>query len=142
MRRDFRPIDPTNRKVIVAFAGTFLAVLLLILVGTPLYNVWTKELEGKAQYKEAEWNRRIIIEEAKAKQEAAKALAAAEVERAKGVAQANEIIGKSLQDNEEYLKYLWIQGLQDGHSEVIYVPTETNLPILEATRNLTKKAAK
>jgi hypothetical protein len=31
---------------------------------------------------------------------------------------------------------LWIQGLQDGSSETIYIPTEANLPILEATRKI------
>jgi regulator of protease activity HflC (stomatin/prohibitin superfamily) len=96
-------------------------------------------LSGLAQLKEAEWNRKIAIEEAKAKLEAAKSLAEAEVERAKGVAQANKIIGESLQNNEAYLRYLWVQGLQDDNSEVIYVPTETNLPLLEATRNINKK---
>ncbi|MGD9581727.1 MAG: membrane protease subunit [Vampirovibrionia bacterium] len=112
--------------VVLAFAG--------MLIGQPLYNVWVKGLNGKAQLNEAEWNRQIIIKEAEAKKQAAKSLAEAEVERAKGVAEANKIIGKSLQDNESYLRYLWIQGLQDGNSEVIYVPTETNLPILEAGR--------
>ena len=32
----------------------------------------------------------------------------------------------------EYIKWKWVEGLHDGSSEVIYVPTETNLPILEA----------
>lgn len=110
--------------------------------GCPKYNVWQKELSGKAQLKKAEWNRQITIKEAQAKQEAAKALAGAEVERAKGVAEANEIIGKSLKDNEAYLRYLWINGLHDGSSEVIYIPTEANLPILESVRKLQSKAKK
>jgi len=104
--------------------------------GCPQYNVWQKELAGKAQLKQAEWNRQIIIQEAEAKKESATALAAAEVERAKGVAEANKIIGNSLKNNEGYLRYLWIMGLQDGNSEVIYVPTEANLPILEAMRKM------
>jgi len=66
--------------------------------------------------------------------ESAKNLAKAEIERAKGVAEANKIIGESLKGNEAYLRYLWIQSLSDGHSETIYVPTEANLPVLEATR--------
>ena len=117
-------------------AGLFLVVVLILggCWGVPQYNVWQKELSGKAQLKEAEWNRQITVKEAEATEEAAKALARAEVERAKGVAEANEIIGKSLQDNEAYLRYLWVQGLQDGTSEVIYVATEANLPILEAKR--------
>ena len=123
--------------------GTVFAIIGLILVlisiplgmwGCPRYNVWQKELVGQAELARAEWNRQISIREAEAKQQSAIALAAAEVERARGIAEANEIIGESLKGNESYLRYLWIQGLQDGSSEVIYIPTEANLPILEATR--------
>ena len=117
--------------------GITLAILLLVggaMFIFPQYGVWQKELSGKAQLKEAEWSRQIAIQEAKAKMESATLLASAEVERAKGVAEANKIIGKSLKGNESYLKYLWIQGLQDGSSEIIYIPTEANLPILEAGR--------
>jgi regulator of protease activity HflC (stomatin/prohibitin superfamily) len=86
--------------------------------------------------REAEWDRQVAVEEAKAKLDSAKFHADAEIERAKGVAEANEIIGTSLKGNEVYLRYLWINGLQDGSSEVIYIPTEANLPILEATRKV------
>ena len=67
-----------------------------------------------------------------AKEESAKHLAEAEVIRAEGVARANKIIGDSLQNNEAYLRYLWIDGLHSGKNQVIYIPTEGNLPILEA----------
>ena len=50
------------------------------------------------------------------------------------MAEANRIIGDSLKGNDAYLRYLWILGLQDGSSETIYIPTEANLPIMEATR--------
>jgi hypothetical protein len=99
-------------------------------------HVWSKELGGKATLREAEWNRQVTIEEAKANLESEKLNALAEVERAKGVSESNAIIGESLKDNEAYLRYLWVKGLTDGSSEVIYVPTEGNLPILEATRKI------
>jgi predicted aminopeptidase len=102
--------------------------------GCPQYSVYQQGLHGEANLKQQEHERQILIEEAKAKAEAATLLATAEIERAKGVAEANKIIGESLKDNESYLRYLWIQGLQDGSSEVIYIPTEANLPILEAIR--------
>lgn len=98
----------------------------------PKYNVWAAEMEGAAQYAQAEQNRRITILEAEAKLEAAKSLADAEIARAHGVAQANEIIGASLKDNESYLRWLWIQNLENGGNSVIYIPTEAGLPILEA----------
>ncbi len=121
-------------KWIVIGAIGFVGLVSLGMWGIPQYNVWQKGLAGRAELKQAEWNRQIMIREADAKQESATLLAIAEVERAKGVAEANKIIGQSLRENEAYLRYLWIQGLQDGNSEVIYVPTEANLPILEASR--------
>jgi len=104
--------------------------------GCPQYRVWQQELRGKATLREAEWDRKVAIEEARAKLESAKHLADAEIARAEGVAEANKIIGESLKDNESYLRYLWIMGLHDGTSETIYIPTEGNLPILEATRGV------
>ena len=55
-----------------------------------------------------------------------------EVARAQGVAQSNEIIGRSITSS--YLKYLWVQGMQTNQMQVVYVPTEANLPILESKR--------
>mgnify|MGYP006286023995 CR=1 FL=1 len=123
------------RITIMSIVGVLLFIT-VGMVGCPKYSVWQKGLAGKADLKEAEWNRQIAIKEAEAKKESAKMLADAEVERAKGVAQANKIIGESLKGNESYLRYLWINGLQDGSSEVIYIPTEANLPILEAGRKI------
>lgn len=114
--------------------GGIVVVALILLFGVPIYNVWQQEMTGKAELSRAEQNRQIRIQEAKAKKEAAVFEAEAEVERAKGVAQANKIIGESLNENENYLRYLWIQSLNDGNAETIYVPTEANLPILEADR--------
>jgi hypothetical protein len=120
-------------SAIVLFCVTVVVVLMIAL---PQYGVWQKELRGKAMLREAEWQKRVLVEDAQAKMDAASLLASAEVERARGVAEANEIIGMSLRENEAYLRYLWINGLHDGSSEIIYVPTEANLPILEATRGL------
>ena len=108
--------------------GTTLSVLVfgLLAVGCPRWNVYRQELRGEAALREAEYVRRIAVLDAQA-----------EVERARGVAEANRIIGDSLKDNEGYLRYLWLQGLQDGSSEVIYIPTEANLPILEAGKRKT-----
>lgn len=100
----------------------------------PLWNVWARELNGKAQLAEATYNRQIAVQEAEAKKESAKSLAEAEIIRAGGVAKANEIIGSSLKDNEEYLRYLWIDSLRAKEHQIIYVPTEGNLPLLEADR--------
>lgn len=114
---------------------TSLALLLALAIG-PIYGVWSRELNGQAELKEAEWNRQIAVEEAKAKLEASKSLAEAEIERAKGVAEANKIIGESLKENEQYLRYLWISEIAstDKDKTIVYIPTEANIPILEAGR--------
>lgn len=116
----------------MAITGIIVAVLLLggILWGIPNYKVYARELNGKAQLREAEWNRQIAVQEAEALKESAKLKAEAEVIRAGGIAEANEIISKSL--TKEYIQYKFVEGLNDGNTEVIYVPTEANLPILEA----------
>lgn len=104
----------------------------------PMYQVYQQRLAGQAELQRAESSRQIAILEAKAKQDSAEMLAQAEITRAHGVAKANEIIGQSLKGNEAYLHYLWINELAAaGH--VIYVPTEANLPILEAQRLTLKK---
>lgn len=111
------------------------AVILIIaalIYGYPQYKVWQQRLAGQAELARAEQNRKIAIQEAEAKKESARALAEAEVIRAEGVAKANSIIGESLRGNESYLRYLWIQTLNDNPQNVIYVPTEAGLPILEA----------
>lgn len=98
----------------------------------PPYNVWEQKMAGEAELAKANYSKQVAVQEAKAKQEAASYLADAEVARAKGVAAANKIIGDSLKNNESYLRWLWIEGLKEKGNDVIYVPTEANLPILEA----------
>src|SRR5262245_43484253 len=108
--------------VVIATAGMW---------GLPRYAVWQQGLQGEAELRRAEANRRITVLEATAKKDAAEMLAEAEVARAKGVAQANQIIGDGLKGHDEYLRYLWLMGLEHvaastNGSTVIYVPTEAN----------------
>lgn len=124
---------------IIVIGIVFLFVFLIILWGyhnfiKPHLNIWQQSLAGQAELAHAEYSRQIATCEALAKKESAKALADAEVIRAEGVAKANKIIGDSLENNEGYLRYLWIQGLQTNQMQVVYVPTEANLPIMESQR--------
>lgn len=66
--------------------------------------------------------------------ELAKAKKDAEIEiaRAEGNAKSNQIIAASI--TESYLRYRWIEGLRNSQMQVVYVPTEANLPIMEAER--------
>lgn len=118
--------------LVLSVAGS-VALIALLMYLIPQYRVWQREMAGKAELAQASWNRRIAIEEAQAEKESAKLRAEAEVERAKGAAQAQAIIAETL--TEPYLRYLWIQQVEKGdNKQVIYVPTETGLPILEAGR--------
>ena len=100
----------------------------------PYYNVWQQEMSGKAEFAKAEQNRKIKIGEAKANLEAEKLNAQAEVERAKGAAEAIRIENGSI--TPAYIQYLWVRQQSNLNDKtVIYIPTETNLPVLEASRN-------
>lgn len=103
--------------------------------GCPHYNVWQQALKGEAEFRRAEQNRRIAVQEAQAKLDAAKMIADAEVERAKGIAAANKIVADGLKGHDEYLRYLWIDKVAaSAQREIIYVPTEASIPILESAR--------
>lgn len=117
---------------VIATVLAICAVVVGLFFALPAWNVWRAGLSGEADLRQATQNRQIAIQEAKAKHEAASELAAAEIERAKGVAQANIIIGNSLKDNQGYLRYLWIEAIHTTKNQVIYIPTEGGLPILEA----------
>jgi predicted aminopeptidase len=108
------------------------------LAGCPQYNVYASRLEGEAELAKAEFSRQVAVREAQAKKDSASMLADAEVLRAGGVAKANAIIGDSLKNNEAYLRYLFVNELGQTKNQVIYVPTEANLPLLEASRNAAK----
>lgn len=125
-----------NRNPISAIIVSFLifsVIIVALLAGWPRYKVWSQEMKGKAELARAEQNRQIKIEEAKANLEAEKLNAMAEIERAKGAAEAIKIENGSL--SEKYIQYLWVRQQSSlNEKTVIYIPTEANLPILEANR--------
>lgn len=126
-----------NKKSLGITLGSIAVVLVCVVglfIAVPYYNVWQQEMSGRAEFAKAEQNRKIKIEEAKANLEAEKLNAQAEIERAKGAAEAIRIENGSL--TPAYIQYLWVrQQANLNDKTVIYVPTETNLPILEANRN-------
>ena len=115
----------------LAVAGVIVLGIGGCMYGMPKYNVYHQELEGEAELAKANYSKQVAVQEAHAKMESAKLLADAEVLRAEGVAKANKIIGDSLTNNEAYLRYLFVNNLEHTNNQVIYVPTEANLPILE-----------
>lgn len=113
---------------------TLLSIVVLFMWGCPTYNVYSQRMEGEAVLAHAQSSREVAVAEAKAKMESASLLAQADTIRAHGVARSNQIIGASLKDNVEYLHWLWIDNIEKNPNAVIYIPTEANLPIMEAMR--------
>ena len=128
-------LDFTPSLIKKALWGILTVILLTVSMAfiKPWYNVWSQEMEGKAEFAKAEQNRKIKIEEARANLEAEKLNAQAELERAKGAAEAIKIENGSITPT--YIQYLWVRQQSDlSDKTVIYVPTESNLPILESAR--------
>ena len=94
--------------------------------GMPMYNVYHQKMEGEAELAKANFSKQVMVQEAQAKMDSAKMLAEAEVERAKGVARANQIIGDSLKNNEDYLRYLFVNNLEHTSNQVDRKSTRLN----------------
>jgi hypothetical protein len=122
-----------TEKIIFMSIGFLLFIVIISMWGCPTYNVYASKMQGEAILAHAQSSREVAVAEAKAKMESAALLAQADTIRAHGIARSNEIIGQSLTD--AYLHWFWIDNI-DKSNNVIYVPTETNLPILEAGRNI------
>ncbi|MVZ63704.1 hypothetical protein [Sphingobacterium humi] len=115
------------QSVLILVAIAFLIVVGLMF-GLPTYSVWQQEMAGKARLAEATQSRQILIEQARAEKEAAVLQA-----------EAIKIMGEAAQKYPEYRKQEFIgafgEALKAGTiSQIIYVPTEANIPILEAGR--------
>lgn len=133
-------------NVVIAVVLLIASLVTLSMWGMPKYRIYKQDLQGQANLRQQEWEKKILIEGARAQNEAATLNAEArikqataeneaEVIRARGTAEANSIIGDSLKDNEGYLRYLYIEMLRENEGQqTIYVPTEAGLPILEAGR--------
>lgn len=132
--------DEVSGGAVLGVGGIITVLVVVIggglMYGCPQYSVYTQRTTGEAELARAEFGKRVMVQEAQARLDSSTLYAKAEVERAKGVAEANKIIGDSLKGNTDYLKYLWITDVAGGNGAkpptVIYVPTEANMPILEA----------
>ncbi|MBQ2838440.1 MAG: hypothetical protein IJE73_02200 [Muribaculaceae bacterium] len=122
---------------ILVSVGVVVAIIVGLMFGIPKYNVWQQEMEGKAEMARAEQNRMILVEEAKAKLEAEKLNAQAEIERAKGMAEAMEIEnGKLTSTYNQYLFIRTLEKISDKGSlpQIIYMPTEGMVPVMDMTK--------
>ena len=121
--------------------GTVIAVVVvaaLMLIGLPTYNVYSKTMAGKAAYEQAVQDRRIRVLEAQAALDSAQLTAQAFGHNAVGLVGATGAGDLGLGGPENYLRWAYIHMLEETAGkqgrEVIYIPTEAGMPILEAGR--------
>ena len=125
--------DLSFKKVVTII---LVGLIVLVILGFGLaavsrwYGVWSMEMQGKAKLAEASQSRQIQIEQAKAEKESA-------VLRAEAIA----IVGKATKEFPEYRQQEYIgafaEALKEGKmNQIIYIPTEAGMPILEANRKV------
>ena len=113
------------------FYLTLVAAIVALLYGIVMAFLWISySYLPSRRLARAEIEKRILVEQARAERDSAVFEAEGEVNRAKGVAEANEIVNSSL--TPEYLRYHYINTLSKNSQDVIYIPTEAGLPVLEA----------
>jgi regulator of protease activity HflC (stomatin/prohibitin superfamily) len=114
--------------------GLFLGVLGGGFYAWKSVQVWSASMSGQAVLAEAEYSRQARVEEAKAKAAAATLEGQAELTRAEFAAKANQELAAGLGGPEAYLRYLYIRMLEEQgtQGQVIYIPTEAGMPLLEA----------
>lgn len=120
--------------IVGVIVGIIAVIIGLSMYLGPIYQVWSSGMTGQAELAQADYNRQVQVVNAQANVQAQTYNAQAEVARAKGLAQANNIVKSSI--SPEYIAYLQAQAMAQ-HTQgatIIYVPTEANLPITEASR--------
>ena len=115
------------------------AVSILITVWSiwlyPMWRVWAAHKEGLADLARAKNEQAIQIAQAQARYDAAELNKKAAIIEAEAVAAQIKEIGDGLKQHDLYLRWQWIKMMEERDGdETIYVPTEANLPVLEATR--------
>lgn len=115
-----------TKKDITIISAIVIALIFFIFFAYPMWTVWRAGLNGEAELNKAEQTKQIMIETARAEKEAASLKA-----------EAIQIMGQAAKDFPEYRQQEFMQAfgeaLREGNiSQVIYVPTEANLPVLEA----------
>lgn len=111
----------------IALAATLVILFFVAMFwGIPQWNVWRAGLSGEAVLMRAEQTKKVMIETARAERDAATL-------RAEAIA----IMGEAAKKYPEYRQQEFIQAfgeaLREGEiQQIIYVPTEASIPIIEA----------
>jgi len=122
-----------DRPIVTASAVWSIGALTVLItagfmVGCPQYHVYAERKAGEAALAHAHSSKLIMVTQADAEREAAE-------KRAQAIA----IVGKASQQFPQYRQQEFIgafaNALESGKiQQIIYVPTEANIPIIEAGR--------
>ena len=109
----------------------FIGLIVLILYAWPQYRVYSQRLSGEATLAQAHAARQVLVTQAQAEKDAA-------MMRAEAIA----IVGQAAKDYPEYRRQEFIgafaEALHNGKiNQIIYVPTEAGIPIIEPPRRRT-----
>ncbi len=117
-----------GKKTIGVALGVLLLICLYFIFMKPFLVVWQQEQAGKAALARANQERQILVTQAEAEREAAMARA-----------DAIKIIGEAAQKYPEYRQQEFMGAFaeaiqKENINQIIYVPTEGNIPITESGR--------
>jgi regulator of protease activity HflC (stomatin/prohibitin superfamily) len=129
-------MDPFYTTIIEVAAVITVLILFWSLVGYPKWRVWAAHQAGLADLQRAKNEQQIQVSVAQGRLDAAELNKQAAVIEAQAVSLQIKEIGEQLTKHDLYLRWQWIKMMEESESyrETIYVPTEANLPILEASR--------
>lgn len=121
-----------EREQVSYWIKTVSKVLVGLIVGVVSLSVIWGFIGPQLRLYKANVEKQAAIADARALDDSAEFLKNSEITRAEGVAEANRIIADSLTD--EYIRWLYVDQLDETNGQIIYIPTEAGLPILEAGR--------
>ena len=115
-------------KTLLTVCAAIIILVVVWMAGMPQYRVYRQRLQGEAELAHAHSARMILVTQAEAEKEAAQKRA-----------DAIQIVGKAAKEFPEYRTQEFIgafaEALREGKiNQIMYVPTEANIPITEAHR--------
>lgn len=127
--QDFKNFKYNMRaqKILAATGACVLLITILVFtLWTPITGPWVQERQGIANLRQAAQERQILVAEAQG-----------ELDAAMNQAEAIKTMGQAARDFPEYRTQMFIEAFAEALangtiSEIVYVPTETSLPITEA----------
>lgn len=126
----------TVGDIVWAIAGLIAVLNLWGLIGRPRWKVWVAHQDGLADLMKARNEQQVQVARAQSRVDAAQLNKQAAIIEAEAVSAQIKEIGTQLTEHGLYLRWQWIKMMEERNSDAdtIYVPTEGNLPLLEASR--------